>query len=94
MRIGITINGVIRDFIGKFENLEADFNKVCDKIGIPRQRLSHHNCKEQHYPGENHQHYSCYYDDESRKLVSDKYRRDIEIFDYTYENIRLKDQNE
>lgn len=65
------------NFIGRFESLQEDFNTVCEKIGIPQQKLSHD------YKSK-HKCYTEYYDNKTRQIVSEKYCKDIEYFGYKF----------
>ena len=74
----ISIDGTIDiDFIGLFEDLQGDFDFVCSQIGHPKVKLPHINKTERH-------HYTEYYNDESIKIVSDYFAKDIDIFKYRF----------
>lgn len=75
----LLINGKIAvDFVGKFENLQEDYDKICDKIKIRRIKLPH-------VFKTKHEHYSKYYTPKTRKLVSKLYKQDIDLFGYQFE---------
>jgi chondroitin 4-sulfotransferase 11 len=67
----------IVDFIGKFENLEKDFYKVCKKAKLRFKRLPKKNRTK-------HTHYSKYYTDTTKKIVAEIYADDIEMFQYEF----------
>lgn len=66
------------NFIGKFENLQDDFNAICDAIKIPRTDLPCCNPT-------NHNHYTTYYDNSTRDIIAKRYKEDIEYFNYKFE---------
>lgn len=65
------------DFIGRFENLQEDFDKVCSHIDLPTQKLIPINTSR-------HKHYTEYYDDDTKKIVGYYYKKDIKYFNYTF----------
>jgi len=66
------------DFIGKFENIYDDWDIVCQTIGL-KYDLPHKN-------ESNHDKYQKYYDQETKEIVESHYAKDIELFNYRYEN--------
>lgn len=72
-------NEQLVDFIGKFENLEDDFMKVCQILGLKDTHLPHVNKSPRHKTS-----YREYYNEKTKDLVYQAYRNDIELFDYEF----------
>jgi Sulfotransferase family len=66
------------DRIIRFENLAADFNSVCNELGISPEALPRYNRSER-------EHYSKYYDDELRALVAERCALEIARFGYRFD---------
>ena len=64
------------DFVGRFENVEADFERICSTLSIPA-HLSHRNRSK-------HALYREYYSDRTNKLVEEAFAEDIACFNYQF----------
>lgn len=69
------------DFIGKFENLQKDFDIICDKISIPHLKILHKNRKGSHIK---YKSYLDEYDNKTKKIVEDLCHEDIKHFGYEF----------
>ncbi len=69
------------DFIGKYENLQSDFNKVCELLKIPKTKLPRINVSKR-------KHYSYYYDEESKEIIATGLKYDIEQGAYQFEKAK------
>ena len=65
------------DFIGKYENLQEDYDKICKKIGVSSQVLEQLNAS-------NHKPFREYYNDSLFQKVNEFYNLDISTFNYTF----------
>jgi chondroitin 4-sulfotransferase 11 len=70
-------DNLIVDFVGRFENLEHDFAKVCERIGRTGLQLPHDNATK-------HQDYRHYYKDSEIEIIARWYKKDIEHFGYVF----------
>ena len=70
---------ILVDFIGKYENLQEDFEEVCRRIGIKIPALPH---KRQARDRED---FRNYYTDLTAQMVRERFAEDIEIFGYRFE---------
>jgi hypothetical protein len=66
------------DFIGRYEQLDQDFEFVQKRLGQEVKRLPHLNKTEEKRD------YRSYYDEYSKSLIAEVYQEDIELFDYDF----------
>ena len=64
------------DFIGRFEQLQSDFDYICHQIGIPSCSLEHINASAR-LPTK------VVYDSELKEMVYHYYKKDFEWFGYS-----------
>jgi len=70
-------DNIMVDFVGRVENINKDFNKLTQAIGVPKKKLVHVNKSRR-------KGYKSYYDKESRGYVKKLFAKDFEIFKYGY----------
>jgi Sulfotransferase family len=68
---------IIVDFIGRYEHLAEDWAKVCEALGVAKIELG----RENRVAREN---YRAFYDEETNRLVTDRFARTIELFGYEF----------
>lgn len=73
---------IMVDFIGYFENLEADFRKICDVLRIEA-RLPH-------LKRSNRKDYRELYSPEAAEVVACRFAEDLERFGYSFEDVLAK----
>jgi hypothetical protein len=66
------------NFFIRYENLNDDFKKVCNLIGIPWEPLPVRNISKR-------EPYQAYYDDELVELVRKRFSEEINFFGYEFE---------
>jgi hypothetical protein len=65
------------DFIGRMDNFAADLQYVLGKIGIKEQEIPRRNPS-------THAHYSHYYNEQTKAIVAELYKEDIETFGFEF----------
>lgn len=93
------LGGLSFDFVGRLEYLQADFDFIVDKLGIPQRRLLTINRTDYcetimdcvaDWPGHklrqlpNYPHYRQFYTDDLVRKVAEKYHQDIAMFEYDF----------
>src|SRR5438045_3451056 len=68
---------IIVDFVGRYESLDADWAKVCRALRVSPVPLGRENQFRR-------AHYREFYDEESKQLVSQRFSRSIDLFDYSF----------
>ncbi len=67
---------LVVDFLGRFESIEKEFEKIADKLGI-QEKLPHNNKSD-------HKNYRQYYNNRTSELIYDHFQEDIQLFGYSF----------
>jgi hypothetical protein len=69
---------VLADFIGRYENIAADWEQIAARLGIS-QKLPRLNVNP-----ERQRDYASYYSPRTRQLIADRFAVDVEYFGYRF----------
>jgi hypothetical protein len=68
---------LLTDMVGRVEDMQASYDAICARIGIPSRQLDQVNSSKR---GD----YRQYYDEELKAGVAHRYARDLELFGYEF----------
>ncbi|RDW16409.1 chondroitin 4-O-sulfotransferase [Oceanobacillus arenosus] len=74
-------NNVVVDFLGKYENLDEDLSKVCQKIGLPFDGWLP---KAKGNFRKDRQHYRTHYNKDQKELVRQYFKKEIDLLGYEF----------
>ena len=77
-------NKVVVDFVGRYEKMDEDWDRVCRLIGISPPPLAKINSYREEV-----RHYSHYYDEWTRRKVAEIHEAEIRFFSYRFEERRM-----
>jgi len=69
------------DYVGKFENIEHDFNNIAAWIGIDER---YNDIPLKNVTNYNKEDYRNYYTDETRQIIENRYAKDLEYWEYEF----------
>ncbi len=68
----------ILDFVGKLENVQYDYERLCEELGILSEQVPHI------HQSNRARDYKIYYDDDMIRKVEERYKDDIKLFNYKF----------
>ncbi|EGF89787.1 hypothetical protein ABI_42100 [Asticcacaulis biprosthecium C19] len=74
-------NTLLTDMVGRVEDMQGSYDRICARLGFPSQPLGHVN-------GSRHGDYRHYYDDALIAGVAARYAQDLDLFGYSFEDAR------
>ena len=75
--------GNLPDFIGRYENMEADWKKFCWLVGLPKLKLPYRNIKELKWDRPKNNDYRVYYTPYSIRVIHEIFDNDLKYFGYS-----------